>query len=469
MIKRAIKIELHRGRLFDESAEPDENPSYPLMVFFTGKATPMNFAAHLQLRGLWLCVALAVAIVQPVSGADDLEVKFRAAKGRIVTELRSPKPEVREKALATLRDFPVPQAIDTLLQQGELTKYPDVARGSFDILLSFANSLDVCKHLQSDLLQELAANKVGTAGKVRLLVLLSSTEPQVQTLLPKVFEQAGQSPGGLLLVATTIDEYAAAATPENKRALVQALCKLNDKQAVSKLVDFLTTAEGETRADIERRMLQLSGLKPADRTDWPTWWREKEADFEFPTGPTREIEVVANPGSASYYGLPVYGSKLVFIADYSGSMQGAQMDAAKRELLGTIAQLPDGVRFNIIAFNSQVFPWKRELQPVSPESRKEAMAFVGSGQAAAMTNSYDALSAGLLQDCDAIYFLTDGAPTVGKLTKPFDIISSITRTNRVRRATINCIGIGVGGAGGTFDTFLNELSTKNFGAYRKIN
>lgn len=448
----------------------------------------MNFAAHIRLRGFWLCVALAAVNVQPVSGADDLEVKFRAAKGRIVTELRSPKPEVREKALATLRDFPVPQAVDTLLQQGELTKYPDVARGSFDILLSFANSLDVCKHLQSDLLQELAANKVGTAGKVRLLVLLSSTEPQVQTLLPKVFEQAGQSPGGLLLVATVIDEYAAAATPENKRALlqmtelplfdthyglrralVQALCKLNDKQAVNKLVDFLTTAEGETRADIERRMLQLSGLKPADRTDWPTWWKEKEATFEFPTGPAREVDVVANPGSASYYGLPVYGSKLVFIADYSGSMQGAQMDAAKRELLGTIAQLPDGVRFNIIAFNSQVFPWKRELQPVSPESRKEAMAFVGAGQAAAMTNSYDALSAGLLQDCDAIYFLTDGAPTVGKLTKPFDIITSITRTNRVRRATINCIGIGVGGAGGTFDTFLNELSTKNFGAYRKIN
>jgi hypothetical protein len=251
--------------------------------------------------------------------------------------------------------------------------------------------------------------------------------------------------------------------------LVQALCKLNEEQAVTQLLQFYTTAEGETRADIERRMLQLSGLKAEERTDWPSWWQEKEATFVFPSGPPRELEVVARPGSASYYGLPVYGSRIVFIADYSGSMQGVKMDAAKRELIATIAQLPDGVRFNVIAFNSEVIPWKRELQTVSPQSRKEAMAFVGSGQAAAMTASFTALNAGLLQDCDAIYFLTDGEPTVGQITKPDAIIAAISRTNRVRRATINCIGIGVGGQGGAFDVFLSDLAAKNFGAYRKIN
>ncbi len=449
----------------------------------------MNIASHTRLRGSWwlLIIALVMSALQTASAAE-LEAKFRAAKGRIVTELRSPKQEVRDAAFEKLREFPLPDAADLLLQQGELTRFPDVRRSSYELLRSFANSEAVGKSLQNELLQAIKVNKIDQACKVRLVVLLAATEPKVTALLGDVLEQAAQSPAGLLLLATTIDELAETVDADSKRALlflpeqplfnshlglrralVQALCQLNEKKAVTQLLQFYTTAEGETRADIERRLLQISGLKAEDRTDWPNWWQEKEATFMFPSGPPRELEVAAKPGSASYYGLPVYGSRLVFIADYSGSMQGPKMDAAKRELIATIAQLPDGVRFNIIAFNSDVIPWKRELQTVSPQSRKEAMAFVGSGQPAAMTASFNALNAGLLQDCDAIYFLTDGEPTVGQLTKPHDIITAITRTNRVRRATINCIGIGVGGQGGAFDVFLSELAAKNFGAYRKIN
>lgn len=446
----------------------------------------MNFAGQTWLRGSLLCVVLAAA---PLAiDAAELDAKFRSAKGRITTELRSPKQEVRDRAMEALREFPVPQAAELLLQQGELTKFPDVRRGCYETLRSFANTEEVGKALQKELLQALKVNKVDQACKVRLVVLLAATEPKVTALLPELSEHIEKSPAGLLLLVTVTDEFAETADADSKRALlvlseqplfsthsglrralVQALCKINEKTAVAQLLQFYTTAEGETRADIERRLLQISGLKAEDRTDWPTWWKEKEATFEFPSGPARELEVVARPGSASYYGLPVYGSRIVFIADYSGSMQGAKMDAAKRELIATIAQLPDGVRFNIIAFNSEVFPWKRELQTVSPQSRKEAMEFVGAGQAAAMTASYSALNAGLLQDCDAIYFLTDGEPTVGQLTKPNDIITAISRTNRIRRATINCIGIGVGGQGGAFDVFLSKLAAKNFGAYRKIN
>lgn len=448
----------------------------------------MNLAGRTWLRGSLLCVVAAVATTAQAIQAGELDAKFRAAKARIVTELRSPKQEVRDGAIEKLRDYPTPEAADLLLQQGELTKFPDVRRGCYDLLRSFANTEAVGQSLQNELLQAIKTNKVDQACKVRLIVLLVSTEPKVTALLSPLLDQAGQSPAGLLLLATLIDEFAETADADSKRALlllaeqplftthsglrralVQALCKLNEKQAVTQLLQFYTTAEGETRADIERRMLQISGLKAEERTDWPSWWQEKEATFVFPSGPPREPEVVARPGSASYYGLPVYGSRIVFIADYSGSMQGVKMDAAKRELIATIAQLPDGVRFNVIAFNSEVIPWKRELQTVSPQSRKEAMAFVGSGQAAAMTASYTALHAGLLQDCDAIYFLTDGEPTVGQITKPDAIIAAISRTNRVRRATINCIGIGVGGQGGAFDVFLSDLAAKNFGAYRKIN
>jgi hypothetical protein len=40
--------------------------------------------------------------------------------------------------------------------------------------------------------------------------------------------------------------------------------------------------------------------------------------------------------------------------------------------------------------------------------------------------------------------------------------------NRVRRMTINCIGIGVGPENGGFAQFLKVLAAQNFGAFRRV-
>ena len=440
-----------------------------------------------QPAAFWAGVLSLLIWYAAAAQGGELETKFRGMKARIGAELRSPKPEIRERALEKLREFPIPDAAELLLVQGQLAQYPDVARGCYETLRSFANTPDVARFLITDLQKELKLGRSDPVQKVRLEMLFAASEPQVAAQLPPLIELIGKTPSGLLLLATIVDEHAASFDPKVqktllnmvelpvvtthpglRRALVQGLCKVNEKAAVTQLVQMHTTAEGETRADIERRLVQLSGLNAADRPDWGTWWKEKEATFMFPMGPLLETKLAAGAGTPSYYGLPLYGSKLVFIADYSGSMEGAKLEAAKRELVGTIGQLPGDVRFNIIAFNSQVFPWQRELQVVSPLSRQDAVRFVASGRATAMTASYDALQAALLQDCDAIYFLTDGSPTVGQIKDPEQIVSAITRINRVRRATIHCIGIGVGAAGGEFDVFLRDLAAKNFGAYRRI-
>jgi secreted protein with Ig-like and vWFA domain len=166
--------------------------------------------------------------------------------------------------------------------------------------------------------------------------------------------------------------------------------------------------------------------------------------------------------------LPLYGSRIVFVIDFSGSMSGVKIEAAKAELRNAINLLPDATRFNMIAFNSDVTLWKKDLVSVSPQSKREATIWVNSGQAAAKTHSYDALAAALAQDCDAIYFLTDGAPTGGRITSPSQIVSSITELNRVRRATINTLGIAPGAEGGTFDDFLHYLAKENFGVYKRL-
>lgn len=461
------------------------------------------------MRSVHLTCAVALAVVlanpcfsEPVRG-DELEQKFRAAKAKLLQDLRSLKPEIRAAALKKFAEFPVPDAASTLLLQGEITRYPDVRQGSFEVLRSYRNSEPVAKVLVTDVLRELKSTQADDATGIKLYVLLSADDPQVKELAATALTQLEKSPHAAPVMIMVVDQLAAMADGPScqalvniadhplgashqglKRAIVQALCKINEKDAVQRLVDFHLGSEGETRADIERRLQQLSGYTSEDKPDWSSWWAEKKEKFVFPgAAPMKQEGLFANaapqrpnppaidkPGTTtpSYYGLPLYGSRIVFVIDYSGSMAGAQMDAAKRELQNAVSVLPATVKFNIIAFHSEVIPWKRELQPVSPAIKQEATLWVASGVPTQKTNSYGALEAALAQDCDAIYFLTDGSPTTGKVTDPGQIVTLISRQNRIRRATINVLGIGVGGEGDRFDRFLKNIAEQNFGVYRRL-
>ncbi|QDU27996.1 von Willebrand factor type A domain protein [Anatilimnocola aggregata] len=441
------------------------------------------------LRIVAVGIALHPTHFSAICFADNIDSAFRAAKSKLVLDLRSSKAEVRSAAITRFKEFPTPDAANTLLLQGSLSKFPDVRRGCFAALRSYANSEVVGKELLTDVLRDLKVEKIEAATAMRMIVLLSSDDPKVKEFAQQAFDQTEKSPAGVQLLVTIVDQLAEMGDSASarslyhlsdlplttshaglKRALVQALCKIDEPEAVAKLVQAVTTAEGETRADIERRLIQLSGLKAEDRPDWPGWWQEKQTTFVFPHGAKPEVGLFAKAVAniPSYYGLPLYGSKIVFVIDYSGSMRGAKLDAAKWELQNAIAKLPDGVRFNVLAFNSVVIPWKRELVQSSPESKQEAVRFIIGGDAGAQTASYNALEAALSQDCDAIYFLTDGAPRGSKIDDPQQIVTMIGRRNRVRRATINVIGIGVGNEGNAFDVFLRELAAQNFGAYRRL-
>ena len=102
--------------------------------------------------------------------------------------------------------------------------------------------------------------------------------------------------------------------------------------------------------------------------------------------------------------------------------------------------------------------WQPKLVPATSENREIACRFVYAQELGPQTASYDALEAALTFDAEAIYFLTDGAPFGGKVTQPVQIVTLITKLNRLRRMTINSIGIGVGANGNVFDAFLKALA-----------
>ena len=71
-------------------------------------------------------------------------------------------------------------------------------------------------------------------------------------------------------------------------------------------------------------------------------------------------------------------------------------------------------------------------------------------------------------DTEAIYFLSDGAPTAGKIVAPADIVAAIAAQNRIRRISVYTVGIGAGFPGSPLDAFLKALAERNLGVYRRI-
>jgi len=260
-----------------------------------------------------------------------------------------------------------------------------------------------------------------------------------------------------------------------RRAIEQALTHVRAKPAITALIKMFVRFKGEVRADIAKYLTSVSGqqlgIEPAP---WQSWWQQNETKFEFP--PEKKPAAKGNGVAGSrpqaagpnYYGLPITAAKIVFVIDTSGSMNGARIVAAKRELCRAIEELPANVEFTVVAFNGRTYPWQNNLVPASHDNKQSATYFVMAQTLASGTASYDALEAAMQFDGEAIYFLTDGAPFGGKITRPPEIVSAITRLNRFRRMTINSLGIGVGPPGNNFDTFLATLADQNFGVYERV-
>ena len=146
----------------------------------------------------------------------------------------------------------------------------------------------------------------------------------------------------------------------------------------------------------------------------------------------------------------------------------SRMVAAKRELLKSIEGLMPKAKFGIVVFNNSVARWQHSLVEANAKNKRLAAQFVERQNPQASTASFDALAAALEFDVEAIYFLTDGAPTCGKILAPVDIVRSVTGTNRVRRISIYTIGIAPGYPGSPTDAFLKKLAEENLGSYRRI-
>jgi hypothetical protein len=419
-----------------------------------------------------------------------LKAPSREVQRVSLQKMKSKKPDRRVAAVRALADYPSGDTARFLARHGLTSDYTDVRHATYDTLLKLNQVEPVANYLLETVAKEVKRPAPPDAVGAMLAIAMASPDAEIERRAMELFDKfARRTPDGLGLLMALVDELGAQADKTSvatlvkvskravfaecfalRRGVVQALIRISLPESLEALVSLLATATGEVRGDIVRHLTFVSGQKYGlDPPAWAAWWKAQQG--ELPRGGGQTVSMAeALPLKSSYYGMPIYAARLVFVLDTSASMAGGSILAAKWELSQAIASLPEGAYFNVLAFDIGVWPWSAQLVQASNENKTDAIAWVGLRGLGPQTASYNALEAAFAFDTESIFFLTDGQPAGGKIDNPAQIVAVLTALNRTRRLTINSIGVGVGPPGplNPFDQFLQGLASLNYGEYRRV-
>ncbi len=254
-------------------------------------------------------------------------------------------------------------------------------------------------------------------------------------------------------------------------SVLHAMGQFNNRQATEFLITQLPALRGQQKFLVVDHLSRNTGQPFGGNTQqWTQWWAKNRDRFKAP-----QQKTITNGDYAWDYVVPmfysqkVYSTHLVFVIDISSTMKErtrsgmARLDRAKLELQGAITGLPFDAAFNIIAFDQSRQLWQPQSLPAIPINKELANRTVSTLAVGYGTALYDGLEAAFQVDPDleAIYLLSDGLPTAGKIRDPKTILDTITRINRFRKICINTIAVG------RDSELLQQLAAQNFGDYRR--
>lgn len=443
------------------------------------------------------------AAIQQASGTHqpaEPALFTEALKSRYAAQIRQRAPERRIATLRELSEFASTDAQRLILQYGLRDSQETVHEAAQDALLKGRGNRELEDYLLDQLRIELSTKRrtspeyverlVRTLGRfhtshvIRELLALGDRldKPSRDLFLEAILEglDEGSAANDPQLVET-LRELASAPRFQDelglKRCVVQAAIGLRQKSAVEFLVGQLPSLDGELRHDsvqhLRRVTQQALGMEPAA---WQKWWLKEGANFVFP-----DLQTLAGPKPEDaqgaplyYYDIPIVARRLVFVLDTSRSMGAggtvSRLEAAKRELIATIQKLPDDTLFNIVIFNSEVSPWQMHLRTASATNKAQAAAFVQAQKPNGKTATYDAIHAALAVDSglEAIFFLSDGAPSEGTITQPDAVLAALRQQNRTRRLKIHTLGAFGGQQAAGPEGFMRKLAEQNYGQFRRL-
>jgi uncharacterized protein YegL len=418
------------------------------------------------------------------------ERAFLAAKRDFQRRIHNKKATERIAALKLLADFPTADAADLVYVSLLDDREGEVRDAAVDFLTALRDRNDVTEKLLSRMtnttrkdgmdLRAIGALRAlgGTeddALQFRLInylnEFLGTPQADQQLLHGMIDEQAPRGEADLmrLLMLFTRTEFF------NRhfglrRCVVQGMAQVKERDAITHLINLLPRFKGLVQFDVVSHLMVATGQNFGDdAAKWKVWWTEHQ-------NPNSKLDKSKIPPVGpfvkfgEYYGIPICAKRVVFVLDTSGSMRIGKLEAAQAELIRVIRELPKEVFFSIVAFDSNVRVWQRELVPATEQMKHIAVNVVLEQQARNDTASYDALEAAFDLDPEAIYFLSDGNPQGGKITDPAQIVGTLSSVNRVRRVSIHSIGIDTNNPGAAgLAKFMQTLAEANWGVYKAVN
>lgn len=434
---------------------------------------------------------LCAARLAPAGVAEE----FRAVRRALTRQVHSRSELECLAALEELRQYPVADAARLAITAIERHQGEAVRQAAQDTLCVLAAHDQPAAYLYKALVRELAGRTPSPAVPSMFVALGSAGSASAAKLheaLEAVYRPATPVAARVLALIDSLVENPDARAIKSlqaaadsglfdrdfpfRRAVAQALMGRRSHEALAALIELLPRLEGEVRGETLEYLARVTG-QPAAISDaeWQAWWQANQSQFTFPAElltAERPAPAALAPGPRAvrsyYYNLPIYARRVVFIIDTSSSMKGERLVAAQRELIDAVQGLTENVCFSIVAFDTFPRAWQPSLVPATAQAKTAACDFVARQKAGGTTASFDALELAFSFDTEAVYFLTDGAPTGGKISQPARIVQVVTEQNRLRRITINAIGIGVGPEGGPFETFLRTLAEENYGRFRRV-
>lgn len=312
-----------------------------------------------------------------------------------------------------------------------------------------------------------------------------------------------------------------------RAAAVAAIGILRPMEAVQPLIDLMREA-GRLKVECADALFRVTGMDFGLEPDrWQEQWNNLKSipSYRIPTDEELAKKAENRKKYDALYGkqdnlttfakIPTTSTNVLFIIDVSGSMDDLVIEIEKfqgyrdrkrftivqTELLNAIESLTSDTNFDILAFATDIHPWKKRLVPANIVNKDAAkshvrglkpiggkddqdMAAAGLGGSANLsagkTNTLKALlyafgvdpekphrasvtgfdKNAIKSPLDTVYFLSDGRPSVGKLIESLEILKEVRRHNEVYRMVIHAIAIG------DFQKeFLEQLAGQNGGVY----
>ena len=254
-------------------------------------------------------------------------------------------------------------------------------------------------------------------------------------------------------------------------------------------------------------LMQLFGVDLPAALDWRNYVDARKGRKDFFEPPSK-----AGRGrtQVTLFGAAVTGKNIAFVLDISGSMmttdpakkesakdgkrgrtvvgdpsrsprvppkppeQRRRITRAKKEMVRVVNALPRDVRFNLISYSSDVYPWKDSGVQATGKNKKSAASYISELRAEGVTVTDMALEEAFGNlDVDTIYLVTDGAPThVGTRGRGLppdsaaiigEIHERVKEINFLREVRIFTLGFQ-----GAKEDFLQKLSKDHGGRYVAI-